>query len=260
MKNALIALLVFLPSVASAFNAFEATGIDRKANAVIPLDLSFIDETGARKPLRDLAQHKPVLLVPVLHNCPNICGVTLSGLMETIAAQDFRPGRDFIVIAFGIDPGEGVVQARRSLDELRKRFTRTATGVHAVTGGAAEIRAVTDALGYRYAFDDAIGQYAHLSAVAVLTADGRLARWLYGLAPQPDDLELALLDAGQGRIGSWQDQILLLCYHYDPETGRYSSWVSTALRVSGGATVVFGGGAIALALIRERRKTRGPPP
>ncbi|PTM86961.1 SCO family protein [Mycoplana dimorpha] len=256
MRCILLALFLLIPSLALAFNAFEAAGIDRKPDAIVTLDLRFTDESGQRRSLRELAGGKPILLAPVLHNCPNICGVTLSGLMEAIAAQDYVPGWDFSVIAFGIDARETVKEARDSLTALRRRFADTAATVHAVTGSEADIRAVTNALGYRYAYDNSIGQYAHLAAVAILMPDGRLSRWLYGLAPQPDDLRLALTEAGQGTIGTWQDQILLLCYRYDPQTGRYSSIVWTTLRLGGGATVALGGGAIVLALVRERRKAK----
>jgi protein SCO1/2 len=177
--------------------------------------------------------------------------------MEAIEGQHLRSPADFTIVAFGIDPNEGPRQARQSLDDLRKRFpVLAATGIHALTGKAVDIHAVTDALGYRYAFDPDIGQYAHDAAVSVLTPDGHLSRWLYGLAPDPNDLKLALTEAGQGRTGDWSDQILLLCYHYDPVTGRYASLIGLALHLGGGATIVLGCGGLALALLRERRRAK----
>jgi len=250
-------LLVLSSSTVSAFNPFDATGIDRKPDAQIPLDLAFSDENGHQTSLRELSAGRPILLAPVLHKCPNICGVTLSGLMEAVEAQDFRPGRDFVIVAFGIDPKEGPRDAAQSLADLRKRFSVTAaSGIHALTGTAENVEAVTHALGYRYAWDDDIGQYAHLAAAAVLTRQGRLSRWLYGLTPAAIDLKLALTEAGEGHIGSWGDQILLLCYHYDPATGRYSTFIWAALRIGGAGTALFGLGAIATALLRERRRAR----
>lgn len=239
---------------AEPFNAFEEAGIDRKPDARVPLDLAFTDETGKAVTLGELAGHKPIVLAPVLHDCPNICGVTLTGLFQAVKAQAFRPGDDFVLVAFGIDPKEGTAQAAQSLKDLKRRFPDLATtGVHALTGTAESVHAVTDALGYRYAFDERIDQYAHVAAVAVLTGDGKVARWLYGLQPEPTDLKLALTEAGDGEIGGWGDQLLLLCYHYDPETGKYGSIVSTALRIGGGLTVAFGAGFIGLALWREHR-------
>jgi protein SCO1/2 len=239
---------------AAAFDPFSATGIDQKPDAFIPLDQPFRDEAGRIVTLRQLGGGKPILLAPVLHNCPNICGVTLSGLMEAVQGQPFRPAADFTIIAFGIDPREGPKEASASLDQLKRRFPWLANdGLHALTGEASAIHDVTDALGYRYAWDPDIGQYAHDAAVAVLTPDGRLSRWLYGLAPTSGDLKLALTEAGEGRIGNWKDRLLLLCYHYDPLTGRYSSLVLIALRLASGLVAILGVGSLVLLLLRERR-------
>jgi protein SCO1/2 len=241
---------------ALAFDPFAKAGVDRKEGARVPLDLAFRDETGQPMTLRQAAGGKPLLLAPVLHNCPHICGLTLAGLAEAIGIQKFVPGKDFEAVAFGIDPHEGPRDAANSLGRLKAAFPAMASGIHGFTGSAKNIRAVTDALGYRYAWDQSIGQYAHIAAVAVVTPDGRLSHWLYGITPDPTDVRLALTEAGQGKIGSWGDQLLLLCYHYDPQTGRYGSTIWLMLRIVGGATAALGAGAIGIALLRERRKAR----
>ncbi|MGE0744818.1 MAG: SCO family protein [Rhodospirillales bacterium] len=260
IRLAVVLVLLLAGSPARAFDPFREAGIDQRPGAAIPLDLSFRDEAGRPATLRALAAGRPILLVPVLHDCPNICGVTLSGLMQAVRAQPFVPGRDFALVAFGIDPREGPAAAEASLATLRRAFPRVAPdGIHAVTGDAAAIAAVTDALGYRYGWDEAIGQYAHIAATAVITPQGRLARWLYGLAPAAQDVRLALTEAGDGQLGNWTDQILLLCYHYDPTSGRYNSLVWTALRIGGGLIVALVAGSILFAAGRERRapKDRG---
>jgi protein SCO1/2 len=250
----LLLLLVVAGGPAAAFDPFAEAGIDRLPAARVPLDLAFRDASGARVTLRSIAQGKPIVLAPVQHRCPNICGVTLSGLAQAIDVRSFVPGRDFSVVAFGIDPKEGPGEARAALDDMRAAVPDLpADGIHALTGVAGNVAAVTRALGYRYAWDESIGQYAHIAAVAVLTADGRLARWLYGLGPDPTDLKLALTEAGEGRLGTWSDQLLLLCYHYDPKTGRYGSLVSWLLRLGGGATVLVAVGLIGIAIRHERR-------
>jgi protein SCO1/2 len=261
MKVLVILLTLLAARPACAFDAFKEAGIDRKPGAIVPLDRVFRDETGAAVTLRGLSQSKPIVLVPVLHDCPNICGVTLSGLAQAIQAQSFMAGDDFTVIAFSIDPKETPKDAAAALDRLRRAFpSLPPNGWHALTGSKADIAAVTDALGYRYAWDDRLGQYAHVAATAVLTPDGKLARWLYGVAPAPADLKLALTEAGQGTIGDWGDQLLLLCYHYDPQTGRYGSIIRTLLRIGGGLTVLAGIGLIGTSLLRELRSAkRGGP-
>ncbi len=244
-------------ALAAAFNPFQEAGIDRKPDAPIPFDLGLRDQDGAPVTLRQLSQARPLVLVPVLHNCPNICGVTLAGLAQAIAAQSLKPGQDFNVVAFGIDPKEGPADAQGDLARLRQAFPALPQqGIHAVTGDAPTVAAIAQALGYRYAWNAQLGQYAHIAALAVLSPEGRLSRWLYGVTFAPNDLKLALVDAGHGKLGDWTDQILLLCYHYDPVTGRYGSIVWGLLRGGGILTVLGVLGWVGLAVMRERRRRK----
>jgi protein SCO1/2 len=242
-------LLMLLASPALALDPFRDAGIDRRADGAVPMDIPFREADGTLTTLRRIAEGRPILLAPVQHDCPNLCGLTLAGLVQAIGAQAFAAGRDFAVVAFGIDPKEGPAAAQAAVDRLGAPFP-----IHALTGAETDIAAVTDGLGYRFAWDPALAQYAHVAAVAVLTPDGRLARWLYGVAPAPTDLSLALTEAGEGTVGDWADQLLLLCYHYDPETGRYGPLVWTLLRLGGGLTVAAAGAFMLLALRRERRR------
>ena len=248
----LLLLLWSVPAPAAAFDPFTAAGIDRRPNAVVPLDLPFVDADGMSITLREIADGKPLLLVPVLHACPNICAVTLAGLAQAIEAQAFAPGRDFALISFGIDPKEGPPEAAAELAKLHRNFPDMRPA-HSLTGTAENVAAVTDALGYHYAWDDQIGQYDHAAAVATLTPDGRLARWLYGLSPDPTDLHLALTEAGRGQIGTWTDQVLLFCYHFDPKTGRYGPLIWTIMRIAGAATAAALLALIGLGFLRDRR-------
>jgi len=262
MTRILLALLALclatVPAV--ALDPFEAAGIDRRPGAQVPMDLQFRDEQGAGVTLRAFAQGKPLLLVPVQHHCPNICGVTLAGLLQAIGSQSLRPGEDFAVVTFGIDPRERPNDAKDALDQLLQEFPGFPRGaIHGLTGTATDIATVTRALGYRYAWDGELGQYDHVAATAVLTPDGRLTHWLYGVAPEPADLKLALTEAGQGRIGSFGDQLLLLCYHYDPATGRYSTAIWTSLQALAAVTLLGLVAWIAAAVYRERRTAGGRP-
>ncbi|WP_150293928.1 SCO family protein [Sphingobium estronivorans] len=244
----LIALaLLCRPAFAQGgFDPFGEARIDGRPGARIPMDAPFLDAQDRPTSLRALAAGKPVLLVPVLHHCPNICGATLAGVAQAIAGQRLRPGRDFTLVAFGIDPREGPQAARDDLAQIRDR-----TGVHALTGQREAVRRITEAIGYHYAWDDRIGQYAHAAASAVISPDGRLSGWLYGLAPRPAELESALRAARSGTSGSFGETILLLCYHYDPATGRYTPAIEKILRLAGVATVA----AIALLLFRLKGRT-----
>lgn len=248
----LLLFLLLLAAPARALDPFRDAGIDHLSDAAVPMDTPFREADGTPVTLRAIAAGRPILLAPVQHDCPNLCGLTLAGLAQAIAAQHFAAGRDFAVVAFGIDPREGPAEARAALDRLAATFP--GLPMHALTGAAPDVAAVTAALGYRYAWDPALGQYAHVAAVAALTADGRLARWLYGVAPAPTDVALALTEAGEGTVGDWTDQLLLLCYHYDPETGRYGPLVWTLLRVGGGLTAAAAAGFVLLSLRRERRR------
>lgn len=255
MRLLLALVLVVLASPAAlAFDPFAKAGIDRRPNAAVPLDTAFRDESGRAMTLREAGAGRPILLVPVVHRCPNICGLTLAGIGEAVQLQKFVSGRDFTLVAFGIDPREGPDAAAQSIAGLRQNFPALQAGVHGLTGDGPSIAAVMTPLGYRYAWDDELNQYAHIAAVAVLTPDGRLSRWLYGITPDPTDVRLALTEAGEGRVGTWADQLLLLCYHYDPQTGRYGSLIWTLLRVAGAGTALLGFVWIGLALRRERRQ------
>ncbi|MBI1200227.1 MAG: SCO family protein [Phenylobacterium sp.] len=261
ISRAVLAVIVALVLAAGAaarpepFDPFGAAGVDQKPGAQIPLDRRFQDETGRTVSLRELADGKPLVLAPVQHRCPNLCALTLEGLRDAFTGQSFKPGKDFVLVALGIDPHE----TRDAAELSERRMTGgpdAASGIHALTGKPEDIAAVTKALGYRYAWDPRIGQYAHIAAVAVLTPKGKLARWLYGLAPKPEDFHLALIDAGQGQVGDLGDQIRLLCYHYDPVTGQYSNLIWSALRWGGGLTIAGLAGIIGFAMLRERRRRR----
>ena len=245
-------LLVSGPAAAqTGFDPFRQARIDVRPGAQVPLAAPLVDARGERTTLRQLAAGRPVLLAPVLHECPNMCDVTLAGLARAVAAQRLRPGADFTVVAFGIDPQEGPQAAADDLSRLRQHApARAVDAMRAVVGAPGSVRAVTDALGYHYAWDPRIGQYAHAAAVAVLTPDGRLSSWLYGVTPLPGDVQRALEQARAGAEGSWTDQLLLLCYHYDPASGRYTLAITKLLKLAALLTVA----ALAVLILHLRRR------
>ncbi len=233
----------------------RAAAIDERPGTAVPLDTAFRDETGRLVTLRGLAGNKPLLIAPVQHDCPHLCGLTLEGLATAIRGQDLRPGRDFVVVALGIDPRETAQQARRSQTRLAATVGGS-RGLHAVTGRAQQIRAVTDALGYRFAYDPQLNQYAHLAGAAVITPHGLLTGWIYGVAPEPADFHAIVEEARRDRVGGLGARILLLCHHLAPG-GRFTGAALAALRWGGLFTVLALGTVIAASAAR-RRRANGP--
>jgi len=246
------------PGDASSFDPFAAVTIDSEPGALIPTDLSFQDEAGHATDLKALADGRPIVLAPVLHKCPNICGVTLGGLGDAVAGQPRSP--DFVVIALSIDPRETPLDAAASLTALQARQTgEQPRNFHALTGTAGAVASIMNALGYRYAYDPDLHQFAHAAAIAVLTREGRLVRWIYGLAPDPDELGAAIVSAQGGKAGSLGERLILLCYHYDPHTGRYTLLVTRLVQVAGTAAALALTVGIVMAWRRERMTQRGKP-
>ncbi|MBW8783191.1 MAG: SCO family protein [Novosphingobium sp.] len=250
MRRAVLLLMAALLIAAAPFDPFGAARIEEHPGAQVPMSLALTDEAGASTTLARLGRGRPLLLVPVLHDCPNLCGVTLDGLAAAMRQARVDSGRDAAVIAFGIDPRETPADARGDLARLTGRHPELAGRIHATIASDAAVHAITGPLGYHFAYDPRIGQVAHAAATAVLTADGRLSRWLYGLAPEPADLTAALAEARAGRTGGWTRRLILLCYHYDPATGRYGVAIDWLLRAGGLAVVV----ALMLFIVLARRR------
>jgi protein SCO1/2 len=230
-------------------------GIDQKLDQLVPLDLEFTDEAGTTVRLGDFFGTRPVLLALVYYECPMLCTQVLNGLVGSLEALAFNPGRDFEVVVLSFDPGETPALAADKRATYLRRYGRPGTeaGWHFLTGREAAIRSLADAVGFRYAYDEAIDQYAHPAAITILTGGGRVSKYLYGIDFAPRDLRLAMVEAADGRIGTAVDQALLFCYHYDPETGKYGLVVMNLIRTGGVLTLVALGAFILVALRRERR-------
>lgn len=240
----------------------ERVGFDQKLGDRIPLDLVFRDEHGAEVPLGRYFGRKPVILAPVYYNCPMLCTQTLNGLTRGLKPISPSIGEDFTVLAVSIDPSEAPELARLKKAGYLKRYDRAGAeaGYHFLTGQPAAIEALTKAIGFRYTYNPATRQYAHAAGIAVLTPDGRLARYFYGVDYSPRDLQFGLMEASSGRIGSALAWLPLLCYDYDAASGRYTLAILRLTRVAGSATFL---GLAALVLIlarRERRRSSTPAP
>jgi len=209
-------------------------GIEQKLNAQVPLDTVFRDETGASVPLRSFFGKRPVLLAPVYYRCPMLCSRILSGIVAGLRPLSLRPGKDFDVVAISFNPVETPQDAAAKRDLYSKEYSSRAgtAGWHFLVGSPASIKAITEAIGFHYRWDPATKMFIHGAGVMVLTPEGRIARYFYGVEYEPKDLKLGLIEASHNRIGSPVDQILLFCYHYDPKTGKYGATVLGVLRLA----------------------------
>jgi len=231
-------------------------GVDQKLDQQIPLDLTFTDYTGKDVKLADYFKTRPVVLVLVYYECPMLCTQVLSGLVGSLEGLHFNAAKEFDVVVVSFDPGETPAMAAGKRQFFLKRYGRPGAdaGVHFLTGREDAIKKLANAVGFRYVYDAAIGQFAHPAAIRVLTPDGVVSRYLFGIEFAPRDLRLALVEAANGKIGTAIDQALLFCYHYDPENGRYGVAIINLIRLAGLATVFGLGAFILLTLRRERRQ------
>jgi protein SCO1/2 len=234
-------------------------GFDQLLDAQVPLDLAFRDEAGRDVRLGDYFKGKPVILAPVYYQCPMLCDQVLNGLVGSLKALPFDAGKEFEVVVFSFNPREtyGLAAAKRESFARGRGRAGGPSGWHFLTGDPKPIDALTRAVGFRYAYDPMLNQYAHASGVVVLTPKGRVARYFYGVEYAPRDLRFGLIEAAEERIGSPVDQILLLCYRYDPKTGKYGAAVMTSLRLGGAATLICLGSLLFILSRQARRRRPG---
>jgi protein SCO1 len=225
----------------------EEVTFTQRLNARLPLDAAFKDENG--RPVT-LGQYfdgtKPVVLAFVYYSCPMLCTQIMNGVPRAIKVLPFTPGKDFDVVFISFDPRDKPETASAKKIALMNYWSmQNQSGAwHFLTGEEPQIKRVTSAAGFFYMWDERSQQYAHLSGVLVLTPDGRLSRYFYGVEYSPKELRLALVESGEGRVGSVVDELLLYCYHYDPSQGRYGVMVMNLVRLGGVLTLLVLGGFI----------------
>lgn len=239
--------------------ALEGVGIDQRLDQQVPLDLVFKDETGHQVPLSTYFRPgKPVLLALVYYRCPMLCTQILNGVAGSLKAINFNPGQDFEIVSVSFDPKDTVEIAAAKKQLYTRRYGRpnTANGWHLLTGDEANIRALTNAVGFHYKYDVATDQFAHASGIMLVTPGGRLSRYFYGVEYAPRDVRLGLVEASQNKIGTPVDQILLFCFHYDPATGKYGAVVTNLVRFAGAAFTLVCGTFLVIFLRRDIRQDR----
>lgn len=235
--------------------------IEQRLGQPLPLDLTFRDEAGRAVRLGDYFGKRPVVLVLAYYNCPMLCTQVLNGLLSAMRVVSFDASREYEVVTVSFDPRDKPSDARAKKTPYVSRYGRpgAAAGWHFLTGEKPAIDALTEAVGFRYAWDEKIGQFAHASAIYVATPEGRLSRYIYGIEYAPRDLRLALVEASQGKIGTAVDQLLLYCYHYDPAAGRYSAAVMNMVRLAGVVFVLVLSTFLFLMWRREKRREARRP-
>lgn len=230
--------------------------IEQRLNSQLPLDAEFRDETGKSAPLGSFFGKRPVVLALVYYDCPMLCTQILNGMVRAAKVLTFTPGKDYDIVAISFDARETAQLAAEKKSVYLKRYghPETANGWHFLTGDINSIKRVTDAVGFRYVWDVHTAQFAHASAIYVLTPQGRLSKYFYGIDYSPKDMRLGLIEASNNRIGNPVDQIMLFCYHFDPHSAKYTPFALGLLRVAGAATVLTLGGFVFIMLRRESRQ------
>ena len=235
--------------------------IEQRLNSQLPLDAEFRDESGKTVPLGSYFGKRPVVLALVYYDCPMLCTQILNGMVRAAKVLTFVPGKEYDVVAISFDARETAKLAAEKKALYLKRYghPETADGWHFLTGDINSIKRVTDAVGFRYIWDVHTAQFAHASAIYVLTPEGRLSKYFYGIDYSPKDMRLGLIEASNNKIGNPVDQIMLFCYHFDPHSAKYTPIALGLLRVAGAATVLTLGGFVFIMLRRESRQKGSLP-
>jgi protein SCO1/2 len=215
-------------------------GLEQKLNAQIPLDATFRDEHGNAVPLRVFFHGKPVILALAYYECPNLCTLVLNGVLQTAQELRFNAGEEYEIVVVSFDARERPALAAAKKQVYIQRYGRAgaANGWHFLTGDQTAIARLSESVGYRFAYDDATRQFAHPSAIMILTPGGKVARYFPGIEYPPREVRLALIEASQERVGSLADRVFLLCFHYNPATGKYGLLITRAIQIAGIGTVL----------------------
>ncbi len=229
--------------------ALKEVGIEQKLGEQVPFDAEFKDENGQTVKLGQyFGREKPVIIALVYFECPMLCNEVLNGLTGSLKGISFDAGNEFDVVAISFDPRENDVPelAKNKKESYLKRYGRenTADGWHFLTGTPEQIEKVTNAVGFKYYWDEKTEQFAHAGGIMVATPDGKLARYFYGIDYAPKDLKFGIMEASEGRVGNPAEQLFLYCYHYDPSTGNYGLAILRVLRIAAIITILGIGGML----------------
>lgn len=237
-------------------DVIKGVRFEQKLNSQIPLELTFRNESDQPVQLAEYFGQKPVILVFAYYECPMLCTLVLNGLLDSLEELAFDAGDQFQVVTVSIDPDETPALAAEKKDVYLEFYGRPGAdkGWHFLTGNQAAIEELTQAAGFYYQYDPEQDEYAHPTGIIIVTPEGKIARYLYGIKYPSRDVRLGLVEAAENKIGSAVDQVLLACYHYDPSVGKYNLAIMNIIRIAGLATVAVLGAVVLVMLRRERRK------
>ena len=237
--------------------ALREIGFDQKIGQHVPLDIPFLDESGRTVELGDYFGTRPVVMVFAYYDCPMLCTMVVNALATALDVLSLEPGKDFEIVTVSFDPHDTPTTAAAKKTAYIARYKKpgAAAAWHFLTGDQPSIDRLTKAAGFRYVWDAVTKQFAHPTGVIVLTPDGRLARYLFGIEYGPRGLRYAIVEASNGKVGSAADSLLLYCYHYDPMTGRYGVAIMRVIRIVAAATVLALGAFVVVMLRSEKRRT-----
>lgn len=244
LAGILLIVLMAAPGAAEAQSGPDAlanVSFEQRLGEQVPLDLPFVDEEGRVVRLGNYFGGQPVVLALGYYECPMLCSLVRNGLVEALNKVPLTTGSDFQVVNVSIDPRETPMNAANTRAAVVSRYNRPEgqTGWHFLTGPQDSITSLAEAVGFKYFYDERIDQYAHAAGILVLTPEGRLARYFYGIEFNPSDVRLGIVEASGNKIGTPVDQLLLLCYQFDPATGTYTGLVLTLVRAGGVLTIVI---------------------
>lgn len=219
----------------------QDVGIDEKLGDQVPLDLEFLDENGKRISMQGVFDgERPVLLSLNYSDCPMLCRIQLDGLVRCLRDLEWTTGQQFDVVSVSVDPLETPIRAKQTEQRYLADYGRAgaASGWRFLVGSKKNIKKLADSVGFRYKLVPETGEYSHTAALMVMTPGGVVSRYLYGVMYEPQTVRLSLVEAGEGKIGSTLDRIILFCFHYDETKGRYGPVARRVMSMGAGVTVV----------------------
>ncbi|UCE65233.1 MAG: SCO family protein [Candidatus Zixiibacteriota bacterium] len=231
--------------------------VEERLNENIPLDFTFVDDSGDSVTLGDYFHHgKPVVLMMGYYSCPMLCGLIMSGIVEAVNETSLKFGEDYQIVSVSIDPRETDLLASAKKKDYLKRIgvPEDHAGWMFLTGSESQSRGLADAIGFKYYYDESKDMYAHAAVLIILAEEGKISRYLYGIKYESKDFRMAILEASEGKIGNTIDRIILYCYHYDPDAGGYVIFAGNVMRLGGTLTLAILAVFLGILWYRDRHK------